>query len=146
MLSYDNVVDTTSETDEDGGLTNSGLGRGRGEEEEEVESPVGVPSLEASPRVGHTPLSSEGSEGREGLQDPGWRHGDDTDGHLSGESHDLSLLMSAGFSAVVSWSFGRKQIPSCRKSNQSNQQSPEDKRLSTGTRYSSSHMTGSGPQ
>lgn len=130
MLSYDNVVDTTSETDEDSGFTNSGLGRGRGEEEEEVGSPVGVPSLEASPRVGHTPLSSEGSEGREGLQDPGrgWRHGDDTDGHLSGsgESHDLSLVMPAGFSTVVSWSFSRKQIPSCRKSNQSNQQSPED--------------------
>lgn len=132
------MVDTTSETDEDGGLTNGGLGRGGGkEEEEEVGSPVGVPSLEASPRVGHTPLSSEGSEGREGLQDlgRGWRHGDDTDGHLSGtgESHDLSLVMSAGFSIVV-WSFGNKQIPSCRKSNQSNQQSPEDKWLSTGTR------------
>lgn len=140
------MVDATSVTDEDGGLTNSDLGRGRGEEEEEVGSPVGVPSLEASPRVGHTPLSSEGSEG---LQDPGrgWRHEDDTDGHLSGsgESHDLSLVMSAGFSAVVSWSFNRKQIPSGRKSNQLNQQSPEDKRLSTGTRYSSSHMTGSGP-
>lgn len=126
MLSYDNVVDTTSETDEDGGLTNGGLGRGGGEEEEEeAGSPVGIPSLEASPRVGQTPLSSEGSEGREGLQDlgRGWRHGDDTDGHLSGagESHDLSLVMSAGYSAVV-WSFGRKQIPSCRKSNQSNQQ------------------------
>lgn len=136
MLSYDNVVDTTSETDEDGALTNSGLGREGGEEEEEAGSPVGVPSLEASPRVGHTPLSSEGSEGREGLQDlgRGWRHGDDTDGHLSGsgESRDLSLVMSAGFFAVV-WSFGRKQIPSWRKSNQSNQQSPEDKRLSTGT-------------
>lgn len=129
MLSYDNVVDTTSETDEDGALTNGGLGRQGEEEEEEAGSPVGVPSLEASPRVGHTPLSSEGSEGREGLQDlgRGWRHGDDTDGHLSGsgESHDLSLVMSAGFFAVV-WSFGR--------SNQSYQQSPEDKQLSTGTR------------
>lgn len=90
VLSYDNVVDTTSETDEDGG--NSGLARGQGEKEEEVGSPVGVPSLEASPRVGHTPLSSEGSEGRERLQDParGWRHEDDTVSHLSGsgESHD----------------------------------------------------------
>lgn len=34
--------------------------------------------------------------------------------------------MSAGFSAVVPWSFGRKQIPSC-KSHQSTQQSPENK-------------------
>ncbi|XP_070832467.1 zinc finger E-box-binding homeobox 2a isoform X3 [Chaetodon trifascialis] len=89
VLNYENVLETGSETDEDdrtlvsedNGLAN-GSGRGGGEDEE-LGSPAGVPTLEASPRVGHALLSSEGSEGREVLQNHRcrWRLGDDTDGH-----------------------------------------------------------------
>ncbi|XP_076603039.1 zinc finger E-box-binding homeobox 2a isoform X2 [Chaetodon auriga] len=91
VLNYENVVETGSETDEDdrtlvsedNGLANGG---GRGGEDEELGSPAGVPTLEASPRVGHALLSSEGSEGREILQNHRrhWRLGDDTDGHPAG--------------------------------------------------------------
>nr|XP_046259564.1 zinc finger E-box-binding homeobox 2a isoform X2 [Scatophagus argus]XP_046259565.1 zinc finger E-box-binding homeobox 2a isoform X2 [Scatophagus argus] len=84
VLNYDNVVETSSETDEDNSLTNGGGGGGGGEDEE-LGSPAGVPTLEASPRVAYALLSSEGSDGREGLQNHhGWRPGDDTGGHLNG--------------------------------------------------------------
>ncbi|XP_040912612.1 zinc finger E-box-binding homeobox 2a isoform X3 [Toxotes jaculatrix] len=95
VLNYENVVETGSETDEDdrtlvpedNDLANGGAGGG---EDEEAGSPAGVPTLEASPRVGHALLSyrgQEGSEGREGLQSRhhhGWTLGDDTNGLLNG--------------------------------------------------------------
>lgn len=60
MLNYDTVLETTSETDEDDqALLRDDVG---GAEDEEVGSPVGVPNLEASPRVGHALLSNKESE------------------------------------------------------------------------------------
>ena len=97
-------METGSETDEDdrtlvsedGGPANgsaAGGGGGGGGDDEEQGSPAGVPPLEASPRVAHALLSSEGSEVRDGLQNlhQRWRLGDDSNGHLSGSgesSHD----------------------------------------------------------
>lgn len=99
VLNYENVVETGSETDEDSILATGGGAGGEGErEDEELGSPADVPTLEASPRVAHALLSSEGSEIREGLQNLHncWRLGD-TDGHLNGSgesSHDLTLTCS----------------------------------------------------
>ena len=100
-------METGSETDEDdrtlvsedGGPANGsaagggGGGGGGGGEDEEQGSPAGVPPLEASPRVAHALLSSEGLEGRDGLQNlhQRWRLADDSNGRLSGSgesSHD----------------------------------------------------------
>lgn len=91
-------METGSETDEDSSLANGG-GGGGGVEDEELGSPASVPALEASPRVAHALLSSEGSEVREGLQNlhHSWRLGDDSNGHLNGSgesSHDLMLMRS----------------------------------------------------
>ncbi|KAM4609173.1 zinc finger E-box-binding homeobox 2a isoform 1-T1 [Polymixia lowei] len=87
VLNYENVVETGSETDEDDRPVVSeenGLANG----EEESGSPAGVPTLEASPRVGHALLSyrgQEGLEGRDGRQNHhAWHLGDDTHGHLNG--------------------------------------------------------------
>lgn len=90
VLTYENVVEMSSETDEDdrtllseeNGLTNG----------EEGGSPAGasVPNLEASPRVGHALLSyrggAEGSEGRDGRQSHhhACRLGDNQHRHLNG--------------------------------------------------------------
>lgn len=77
----------------EGGLEDEEEDVGRGwekeaEEEEEFEGgtgPAGLPSLKASPRVGHALL------GREGLQNPNHtcRHYIHLNGSGSGESHDL---------------------------------------------------------
>ncbi|XP_068184641.1 zinc finger E-box-binding homeobox 2a isoform X2 [Antennarius striatus] len=83
VLSYEDVVDSGSETDEDNGPPNGeggGGGGGGGGEDEDLASPVGVPALEASPRVGHALLS----DGSEGLQNRRWRLGEDLNGHLNG--------------------------------------------------------------
>ncbi|XP_028248934.1 zinc finger E-box-binding homeobox 2a isoform X2 [Parambassis ranga] len=88
VLNYDNVVETNSETDEEDRMQlseeNSFTHGGRGGEEEETGSQAGIPTLEASPRVGHAMLSlqdQEGSEAKEGLQDPhSWRLREDDDG------------------------------------------------------------------
>lgn len=96
-------METSSETDDDSSTAN---GRRAGEDEE-LDSPVaGVPSLQASPRVGHALLSSVGPEVQEGLQNPHqhWRHGDNTSTHLngSGESHDLENPQEAGGGKLLS--------------------------------------------
>lgn len=96
VLNYENVVETASETDEDSTLTNGGGGGG---EEDALGSPASVPTLEASPRVAHALLSSDGSEIREGLQNfhQGWRLCNDSNGHLNGSGecpHDLVLMRS----------------------------------------------------
>lgn len=90
-------METSSETDDESSTAN---GRRAGEDEE-LDSPVaGVPSLQASPRVGHALLSSEGPEVQEGLQNlhQHWRLGDNTSTHLNGcgESHDLDYPQEAG--------------------------------------------------
>ncbi|KAG8000434.1 Zinc finger E-box-binding homeobox 2, partial [Nibea albiflora] len=84
VLNYEDVVETGSEADEDDRnrvSEESGLANGEGvPDDEDPGSPVGMPVLEASPRVGHALLSSE-----ENLQDQNhWRLGDDTNGHLNG--------------------------------------------------------------
>lgn len=69
VLSYENVVDAGSGSDEDDRLLGS---EGEG-------SPAGVPSLEASPRVAHALLSCRGDEETESQDGAGvhvWRHGD----------------------------------------------------------------------
>lgn len=91
VLSYENVVETGSETDEDDRpLVPEEIGGGEEEADTEMAgSPAGVPTMEASPRVGHALLSyrgREGSEVRDGRQSHhhSWRLGDDTHGHLNG--------------------------------------------------------------
>ncbi|KTF79587.1 hypothetical protein cypCar_00028231, partial [Cyprinus carpio] len=69
VLSYENVVDAGSGSDEEDRLLGS---EGEG-------SPAGVPSLEASPRVAHALLSCRGDEENESQDGAGahvWRHGD----------------------------------------------------------------------
>ncbi|XP_012683875.2 zinc finger E-box-binding homeobox 2a isoform X3 [Clupea harengus] len=69
VLNYENVVEAGSESDEEDRLLAS---EGEG-------SPAGVPSLEASPRVGHALLSCRGNEEIDSRDGPGnhvWRHGD----------------------------------------------------------------------
>ncbi|XP_030641903.1 zinc finger E-box-binding homeobox 2a isoform X2 [Chanos chanos] len=89
VLSYENMVDAGSESDEeDRPLASEGEG-----------SPAGVPSLEASPRVGHALLSCRGSEEIEGRDI--WRHGE-VNGtekqkvEYSSLSPDLSLHVGNG--------------------------------------------------
>ncbi|XP_029937063.1 zinc finger E-box-binding homeobox 2a isoform X1 [Myripristis murdjan] len=87
VLNYENVVETGSETDEDDRpLVSEENGRANGQEE--AGSPAGVPTLEASPRVGHALLSYRGqerSEGRDSRQNHhAWCLGDSTHGHLNG--------------------------------------------------------------
>uniref|UniRef100_A0A3Q1GD60 Zinc finger E-box binding homeobox 2a n=1 Tax=Acanthochromis polyacanthus TaxID=80966 RepID=A0A3Q1GD60_9TELE len=75
VLNYENVVETTSETDEDDRTLlseDAGFANGGGEDEE-AGSPAGIPPMETSPRVGHA-LLSDHQDGSDGLQDPhGWR-------------------------------------------------------------------------
>lgn len=68
MLSYENVVDAGSGSDEEDRLLGS---EGEG-------SPAGVPSLEASPRVAHALLSCRGDEESESQDGAGavWCHRD----------------------------------------------------------------------
>ncbi|XP_062389640.1 zinc finger E-box-binding homeobox 2a [Sardina pilchardus] len=69
VLNYENVLEAGSESDEEDRLLAS---EGEG-------SPAGVPSLEASPRVGHALLSCRGDEDIDARDGPGnhvWRHGD----------------------------------------------------------------------
>ncbi|CAM4603703.1 unnamed protein product [Leuciscus chuanchicus] len=69
VLSYENVVDAGSGSDEEDRLLGS---EGEG-------SPAGVPSLEASPRVAHALLSCRGDEENESQDGAGahvWRHED----------------------------------------------------------------------
>ncbi|XP_016322092.1 zinc finger E-box-binding homeobox 2-like isoform X1 [Sinocyclocheilus anshuiensis] len=69
VLSYENVVDASSGSDEEDRLLGS---EGEG-------SPAGVPSLEASPRVAEALLSCRGDEENESQDGAGahfWRHGD----------------------------------------------------------------------
>lgn len=102
-------MDATSETDEDdrtllcdeGGLADGGAGgRGRGEDEE-AGSPAGVPSPEASPRVGHALLSHRDQEEAASQEEAqGWRL--EEDGHLgesrvSGLSVHVVIFMSKPF-------------------------------------------------
>ncbi|XP_012705140.2 zinc finger E-box-binding homeobox 2 isoform X1 [Fundulus heteroclitus] len=69
VLNYDTVLETTSETDEDDQTLlrddSSFTGGGGGGEDEEASSPVGIPTLEASPRVGHALLSNREPEDSE---------------------------------------------------------------------------------
>ncbi|XP_058642281.1 zinc finger E-box-binding homeobox 2a isoform X1 [Onychostoma macrolepis] len=69
VLSYENVVDAGSGSDEEDRLLGS---EGEG-------SPAGVPSLEASPRVAYAVVSCRGDEENESQDGAGahvWRHGD----------------------------------------------------------------------
>ncbi|KAF7656163.1 hypothetical protein LDENG_00045690 [Lucifuga dentata] len=91
VLSYENVLDTASETDEDDRpLLSEENGGGEDEADTEVAgSQAGVPTLEASPRVGHALLSYQGreeSEVRDGRQSHHqvWSLGDGMHGHLNG--------------------------------------------------------------
>ncbi|XP_055360962.1 zinc finger E-box-binding homeobox 2-like isoform X2 [Betta splendens] len=87
VLSYENVAETGSETDEDDRLPISedyDLANGRGGgEEEEASSPATVPILEASPRVTHALLSYQDQESSEG-----WRG---REGHFNGNVKRLEL-------------------------------------------------------
>ncbi|XP_023192704.1 zinc finger E-box-binding homeobox 2-like isoform X1 [Xiphophorus maculatus] len=60
VLNYDSVLETTSETDEDDQtlLRDDCSFTGGAGDDEEAGSPVAVPALEASPRVGHALLSN----------------------------------------------------------------------------------------
>lgn len=60
VLNYDSVLETTSETDEDDQtlLRDDSSFTGGAGDDEEAGSPVAVPALEASPRVGHALLSN----------------------------------------------------------------------------------------
>uniref|UniRef100_A0AAX7TG53 C2H2-type domain-containing protein n=1 Tax=Astatotilapia calliptera TaxID=8154 RepID=A0AAX7TG53_ASTCA len=72
VLNYENVAETTSDTDDEDSFGGGGAGV-----DEEEGSPAGVPALEASPRVGHALLShrdQESAESGDGFQDPhAWR-------------------------------------------------------------------------
>lgn len=88
MLNYENAAAPTSETDDETTVCSDGDGVDR---EDDLGGPAdGVPSLQASPPVGHALLSLKGAEGLHQR----WRlgdHIDDPDAHRtgSGESHDL---------------------------------------------------------
>uniref|UniRef100_A0A8C2ZQF6 Zinc finger E-box binding homeobox 2a n=1 Tax=Cyclopterus lumpus TaxID=8103 RepID=A0A8C2ZQF6_CYCLU len=87
VLNYEDVVETGSETDEDDQplvSEENGLGK-----DEEACSPVGVPPLEASPRVAHALLSYPDQEDLDGLQDhhQHWRLGGDTNIHPNALTH-----------------------------------------------------------
>lgn len=81
MLNYENVAETTSDTDDEDSFGGGGAGV-----DEEEGSPAGVPTLEASPRVGHALLShrdQESAESGDGFQDPhAWRRIGESRGHL----------------------------------------------------------------
>ncbi|TRZ01368.1 hypothetical protein DNTS_018416 [Danionella cerebrum] len=89
VLSYDNVVDAGSGSDEEDRLLGS---EGEG-------SPAGVPSLEASPRVAHALLSCRGDEDNESQEGSGvhaWRHrdlngADERNAEYNSMSPDISL-------------------------------------------------------
>ncbi|CAI5657011.1 unnamed protein product [Oreochromis niloticus] len=72
VLNYENVVETTSDTDDEDSFGGGGAGA-----DEEAGSPAGVPALEVSPRVGHALLShrdQESAESGDGFQDShAWR-------------------------------------------------------------------------
>uniref|UniRef100_A0A669BJF1 Zinc finger E-box binding homeobox 2a n=1 Tax=Oreochromis niloticus TaxID=8128 RepID=A0A669BJF1_ORENI len=74
VLNYENVVETTSDTDDEDSFGGGGAGA-----DEEAGSPAGVPALEVSPRVGHALLShrdQESAESGDGFQDShAWRYG-----------------------------------------------------------------------
>ncbi|XP_041663017.1 zinc finger E-box-binding homeobox 2-like [Cheilinus undulatus] len=104
VLSYENLLETSSETDEDdrtplsedNGLTNGGGGGDRGLEDEEAGSPAGIPALEASPRVAHALLSyQDASEGRDI-----WRLGG-TDAHLNSSDDRTDDFEAAGLEASL---------------------------------------------
>uniref|UniRef100_A0AAX7V5K6 C2H2-type domain-containing protein n=1 Tax=Astatotilapia calliptera TaxID=8154 RepID=A0AAX7V5K6_ASTCA len=59
VLNYENVAETTSDTDDEDSFGGGGAGV-----DEEEGSPAGVPALEASPRVGHALLSHRDQESR----------------------------------------------------------------------------------
>ncbi|KAM4558763.1 zinc finger E-box-binding homeobox 2a isoform 2-T2 [Odontesthes bonariensis] len=76
VLSYDSVVESTSETDEEDRtlLSEENSFANGGGEEEEPGSPAGVPAPEASPQVGYALLSHRGQEGCGGHQEAqNWR-------------------------------------------------------------------------
>uniref|UniRef100_A0A669B1L2 Zinc finger E-box binding homeobox 2a n=1 Tax=Oreochromis niloticus TaxID=8128 RepID=A0A669B1L2_ORENI len=60
VLNYENVVETTSDTDDEDSFGGGGAGA-----DEEAGSPAGVPALEVSPRVGHALLSHRDQESAE---------------------------------------------------------------------------------
>ncbi|XP_061580063.1 zinc finger E-box-binding homeobox 2-like isoform X2 [Cololabis saira] len=106
VLTYDNVVETTSETDEedrtplcdDNGLADGAGGRGRAEDEE-AGSPAGMPCLEASPRVGHALLSLRDQEEVEGQEEAqSWRL--EEDAHLDDRRDEYGALQAGGNSAA----------------------------------------------
>ncbi|XP_072253705.1 zinc finger E-box-binding homeobox 2a isoform X2 [Leuresthes tenuis] len=107
VLNYDNVVETTSETDEEDRTLQSeenSFANGGGEDEE-TSSPAGVPALEASPRVGYALLSHRDQEGFEGHEEAqNWRP--EEDGGLDHRSDELDAvgpeesLQTAGDGAV----------------------------------------------
>lgn len=91
VLNYEGAAATASESDDEAAVCSDGEGV---DGEKDLGGPaVGVPSLQASPRMGHALLSLKGAEGLRSLHQH-WRlgdHIDDTDAHRSssGESHDL---------------------------------------------------------
>ncbi|XP_041858321.1 zinc finger E-box-binding homeobox 2a isoform X2 [Melanotaenia boesemani] len=98
VLNYDNVVETTSETDAEDTFTNSAAAGG-GAEDEEAGSPVGVPDLEVSPRVGHAPMSHKDQEDSEGQEEAqSWRLEDAED--VRRDEFDVHGPEAAGDGAV----------------------------------------------
>lgn len=92
VLNYENAAAVASSgSDDDTTVCSDGDGMDR---EKDLGGPgVGVPSLEASPRMGHALLSLKGAEGFRSLQQH-WRlgdHNDDTEARRRspGGSHDL---------------------------------------------------------
>ncbi|KAM9343157.1 zinc finger E-box-binding homeobox 2a isoform 2-T3 [Pholidichthys leucotaenia] len=108
-LNYENLLESTSDTEDDDRTlpceeTKFVNGEGQAEEEEDKEeeegeeegegSPAGVPTLEASPRVGHALLTHQepgDSNTREGFQDPdSWK---DLGKQIEGVSDFNELLL-----------------------------------------------------
>lgn len=91
VLNFENAAVASSETDDETTVCSDGDVVDR---DKDLGGPaVGVPSLEASPRMGHALMSLKAAEGLRSLHQH-WRledNMDDTDAHRrsSGESHDL---------------------------------------------------------
>lgn len=101
VVNYDNPASANSETDDETTMCSDGDGVDR---DKDLGGPaVGVPSLEASPRMGHALLSLKGAEVRDGFRNfhQDWRLADNitnTDAHkkISGESQLLMMVCDPG--------------------------------------------------
>lgn len=99
VLNYENAASASSETDDETTMCSDGDGVDR---DKDVDGPaVGVPSLKASPQMGHALLSLKGVEVQEGLRNSHqhWRLGDNItiDAHKK-SCGELRTLMTVGVS------------------------------------------------